>query len=271
MRRRPAPPPPPPAEPARRALGPTAFGPLLMGVGALFLVDRFAWALGIRSVLWAVLFAAGAALFLFLYSRDRRQWWALFPGFGLGALAAAVVAGNVGGGLLLGAAGAVCIALFLRGSGGRWLLLVGGALVSLAVMAVLEGAFPRLDNGWVLFAGLAATLFLLQRRTPNAPGWGLYLAIALAALALIAIFTVSLVETLIAVALIASGTAMVWLGRPGETAPYAGAPEPPPAAPPPVPPPSQPTAPPEPASGAAESVDGGVSRPRWARLGRGRR
>jgi len=129
VRRAPAAPQAPaPEPPARRALGPAAFGPLLIGAGALFLVDRFAWALGIRSLLWALLFGVGAALFLLLYARDRRQWWALFPGFGLAALAAAVVAGNVGGGLLLGLAGAACVALYLRG-GGRWLLLAGGALV----------------------------------------------------------------------------------------------------------------------------------------------
>ncbi len=270
MRRDPAAAAPTPPEPAPRAPGPAAFGPLLIGAGALFFVDRFAWALGLRSVLWAVLFGAAAALFFVLYGRDRRQWWALFPGFGLAALAAAVVAGNVGGGLLLGLAGAVCVALYLSGNGGRWLLLAGGALVSLGLMALLEGAFPRLDNGWVLFAGLAATLFLLHRRSPRAPAWGLYLAVALAALALVSLFTVSVIETLIAVALMASGAAMVWLGRPAETAappaPVETRPEEPAA---PVTPPTP--VPPEPASGAAESVDGGVSRPRWARLRRGRR
>src|SRR5690606_8210122 len=89
---------------------------------------------------------------------------------------------------------------------------------SLALMSLLEGAFPRLDNGWVLFAGLAATLFMLHRRTPSGPGWGLYLSIALAALALISLFTGRLVETLIAVALLASGPALAWRGRAGRGA-----------------------------------------------------
>lgn len=280
MRRAPAAPQAPaPEPPARRALGPAAFGPLLIGAGTLFLVDRFAWALGIRSLLWALLFGVGAALFLLLYARDRRQWWALFPGFGLAALAAAVVAGNVGGGLLLGLAGAACVALYLRG-GGRWLLLAGGALVSLAVMSVLEGAFPRLDNGWVLFAGLAVTLFLLYRRSPGDSPWGLYLAVAAAALALIAMFTVALVETLIAVALMAAGAAMVWFDRPAAPAPLAEQARPPGPAPVaasgsgPANGAAERTAapvPPEPASGAAESVEDRVSRPLWARLRRGRR
>lgn len=263
-----------PVGPPQRALGPTVLGPVLIGVGALFLVDRLAWALGLRSVLWALLFGLGAALFLVLYARDRGRWWALYPGFGLAALAAAVVAGNVGGGLLLGIAGAVCVVLALRGGGGRWLFLAGGALVSLGLMSLLEGAFPRLDNGWVLFAGLAATVFVLYRRSTDAPAWGLYIAVALAALALVALFTVSLIETLIAVALVASGTAMVWLGRPPAAASAPPAPpEARPAAPPaPTPPPTNaPAAPPEAASGAAENVEGGVSRPRWARLVRGRR
>src|SRR5690606_12674077 len=106
--------------------------------------------------------------------------------------------------------------------------------------------------------------------------WGLYLSIALAALALISLFSGRLVATLIAVALIASGTAVVWRGRaaasaggralPPESRPYP-APAQPPAAAPPAPAPGAP----QPAPGAAEPEGGEVSRPLWARLRRGRR
>ncbi len=271
MRRRrgrepePAPAPPPPqAPPPAARLGPAAFGPLLIGLGALFLVDRLSAALGVRSVLWTLVFGAAAALLFVLYSRDRRYWWAVFPGFGLVAIAAAVMAGNVGGGLLFGLAGTACVLLYLRGTGRRWLLLLGGALVSLGVLAILEGAFANLDHGWVLFAGLSATLFVLNRGSPETRGWSLYLAVAMAALALIALFTGRFVETLIAIVLIASGTAMVWRDRTSEALHEPAAPLPEPVtAPDPVPPPTF--------EAAREDADARVSRPLWERLRRGRR
>lgn len=260
-------------------LGLAVFGPLLIGVGVLFLVDRLAVAIGIRGILWALLFGIGAALFFWLYSSDRRNWWALLPGFGFVALAAAVMAGAWGGALLFGLAGAICVALYLRRGGGRWLLLAGGGLATLALMGLFAGIFPAADSGWVLFLGLAATLFLLHRRSDGRSTWSLYLAIALAALGLLSIFTGGFVETLIAVALIASGAAMVWQARPGPTT----------VAPPPGPPRAVRTEPPltedldrqradgprppaaEAAVEAAEAEPQEVSRPRWARLGRGRR
>lgn len=260
-------------------LGPAVFGPLLIGVGVLFLVDRLAVAIGIRGILWAMLFGVGAALFLWLYSSDRRNWWALLPGFGFVALAAAVMAGAWGGALLFGLAGAICIALYLRRGGGRWLLLAGGSLATLALMGLFAGIFPAADSGWVLFLGLAATLFLLHRRSGGRSTWSLYLAIALAALGLLSIFTGGFVETLIAVALIAAGAAMVWQAKPGPST-VAG---------PPGPPRVVRTEPPRtedlgrqsadgtrpPATEATAQVSqaeaGEVSRSRWARLRRGRR
>ncbi len=267
------------AEPRQGGLGPGVFGPLLIGVGVLFLVDRLAVAIGIRGVLWALLFGLGAALFIWLYASDRRNWWALLPGFGFVALAAAVMAGAWGGALLFGLAGAICIALFLRRGGGRWLLLAGGSLATLAVMGLFAGVFPAADSGWVLFLGLAATLFLLYQRSGPGSRWSLYLAIALAALGLISMFTGRLIETLIAIALIAVGGAMVWQARPAKVPPSRSEP------PRPVPgePPSAAHAQ---ATGNARAVAGDptvdqvdaagtgqreVSRPLWARSRRGRR
>ncbi len=253
-------------------MGPGVFGPLLIGVGVLFLVDRLAVAIGIRGPLWALLFGLAAALFMWLYASDKRNWWALLPGFGFVALAAAVMAGAWGGALLFGLAGAVCIALFLRRGGGRWLLLAGGSLVTLALMGLFAGVFPTADSGWVLFFGLAATLFLLHTRSGGRTTWSLYLAIALAALGLLSMFTGSLVETLIAVALIASGAAMVWQGRvaPGPVAQVPRRVQSETAPPQEVASRRPGEAPPDPA-GAADDAESSVSRPRWARLGRGRR
>lgn len=246
-------------------LGPGVFGPLLIGVGVLFLVDRLAVAIGIRGILWVLLFGLAAAAFMWLYASDRRHWWALLPGFGFVALAAAVMAGAWGGALLFGLAGAICIALYLRRGGGRWLLLAGGGLATLALMGLFAGVFPAVDSGWVLFFGLAATLFLLHRRSGGRSAWSLYLAIALAALGLISMFTGGFVETLIAVALIAAGAAMVWQAKP----------QPPRMATPPVSAEARPDdrreIPMAVTTPSAASEDGEANRPLWARLRRGRR
>ncbi|HEX7001896.1 MAG TPA: hypothetical protein VF164_09390 [Trueperaceae bacterium] len=247
-------------------LGPGVFGPLLIGVGVLFLVDRLAVAIGIRGILWVLLFGLAAAAFMWLYASDRRHWWALLPGFGFVALAAAVMAGAWGGALLFGLAGAICIALYLRRGGGRWLLLAGGGLATLAVMGLFAGVFPAADSGWVLFFGLAATLFLLHRRSGGRSAWSLYLAIALAALGLISMFTGGFVETLIAVALIAAGAAMVWQAKPQPQRVEA---PPVPAGPRPVD--MRHTAVPTETQPEPAGEDGGASRPLWARLRRGRR
>lgn len=185
---------------------------VLIGAGMLFLIDRFAWAAGFSNVLWALVFFAVAAVFVWLYRADAvRWWWALFPAFAALAAGLAVVAGNTGGLVLLALGGALCLLLYFRDRQRRWALLTGGALLSLALMAFFELLFPPADNGWWLFLGLAVTFAALYfRRGPGAGSWTLIAAIALAAMALLALFTGRLVETLIAIVLMAAGALLLW-------------------------------------------------------------
>lgn len=184
---------------------------LMIGVGMLFLIDRFAWAAGISNLLWSVVFFALAGVLIWLYVGDTARWWALFPGFAALAAALAILAGNTGGLVLLALCGAIFLTLYVTDRNRRWALLTGGALLSLALMAFFEAIFPVADNGWWLFLGLALTFVALYlRRQPGAGSWNLFAAIALGAMALLALFTGRIVETLIALALMAGGAFMLW-------------------------------------------------------------
>lgn len=183
---------------------------MMVGVGILFLIDRFAFLSGIGNSLWALLFLGGGAIFIALYSRQPQLWWALFPGFGLVAMAAAVVAGSVGGVLLLALGGAALVALYLTNRARWWALVGGGSLLSLAVMASFERAFPRLDNGWLLFGGLAVTFVFVYYGSKVRANWSLFAAMAFGALALLSLFTGRLAEAFIGFALMGTGGYMLW-------------------------------------------------------------
>lgn len=184
---------------------------VMVGAGMLFLIDRFAWAAGISNLLWSLVFFAVAAVLVWLYASDTSRWWALFPGFASLAAALAVLAGSTGGLVLLALSGAILLTVFLTDRTRRWALLAGGALLSLALMAVFEALFPPADNGWWLFLGLALTFLALYLRRPAGTGsWNLFAAIALGAMALLALFTGRIIETLIALVLMAGGAFMLW-------------------------------------------------------------
>jgi len=185
---------------------------VLIGAGMLFLIDRFAWAAGISNILWSLVFFAVTAVFVWLYRSDVvRWWWALFPAFAALAAALAVVAGNTGGLVLLALSGALALVVHFRDRRRRWALLAGGALLSLALMAFFELLFPPADNSWWLFLGLAVTFVALYfRRAQGSGSRYLIAAVALGAMSLLALFTGRIVETLIAVVLLASGALLLW-------------------------------------------------------------
>src|SRR5680860_617382 len=143
---------------------------LMVAVGMLFLIDRFAWAAGISNLLWSLVFFAAAAALVWLYVGDTSRWWALFPGFAALAVALAILAGSTGGLVLLALSGAILLTLYVTDRGRRWALLAGGALMSLALMAFFETVFTPADNGWWLFFGLALTFLALYLRRPAGAG-----------------------------------------------------------------------------------------------------
>lgn len=199
---------------------------VMIGVGALALVGNVGW-FGPRSGwAWGIGFALVGAAFLALYARERGLWWALFPGFAALGLAAAAVAGSLGGALFLALAGAAFVAVYLTDRRRAWAVIPGGVLATLALMALLEAISPRIATDWLLFTGLAATfaaVYLGPREARSGqplpygarseaarPNWALQAALGLVGLAIVAAITGRVIGTLVALALIALGGVLAW-------------------------------------------------------------
>jgi hypothetical protein len=188
---------------------------LLIGVGVFNLLVRAGWMAGVGGWLWGLFFLAGGGVFLWFYTRDRQQWWAVFPGFGLIGLAAAVLMGNAGGALFLALLGLAFAVVYSTDRRRWWAILPAGALATLALVAWLGTVRPAYDAGWVFFLGLAATFAaLLLQQGDQRQRWAAVPALALALLALLTLFTSQAGPTVIALALIALGAVLVLRDRP---------------------------------------------------------
>lgn len=186
---------------------------LLIAAGVLALLERVGWLVGVGSWLWGLLLLVGGAAFLAVYLRDATQWWALFPGFGLAGLAAAVFTGNAGGALFL-ALLALAFALVYASDRRRWwAILPAGALATLSLVAWSDAVRPGTDAGWLFFLGLAATFAALLLQPPERrQGWAVYPALGLAALALLTLVTRGAGPVVIAVVLIGVGVVLLMRG-----------------------------------------------------------
>ena len=64
---------------------------LLIVAGGLLLLQNFGILRSVVALVWALIFAAGGLVFLYVFLTNRANWWAIIPGFallGLGALIA---------------------------------------------------------------------------------------------------------------------------------------------------------------------------------------
>jgi hypothetical protein len=136
----------------------------LIALGALLLAANMGWFGAVSNWLWALLFMAGGAAFVYHYLNNRERWWALIPGFALVATGLTMLLGNAGGPIFLALIGAAFLAAFLTNKDRWWALIPGGVLATLAVVNWVELANPRYDAGWLFFLGIAATFGYLYRR-----------------------------------------------------------------------------------------------------------
>ena len=191
-------------------------GYLLMGLGALFLLNSLGWFEALWSLLWSIAFLGGGAAFIGLYYTDHRKWWALIPGFALLALAGAVILGDLAGAAFLGLLGAGFVAVYLSDYRRWWAIIPGGTLLSLALVAGADELFPNWDGGSLLFLGLAVT-FTTLHLLPEAAGrqqWSLYPAIGCLALVIISSsFLGGAWSTLWPLVLIGGGSYLIWQQR----------------------------------------------------------
>ena len=205
-----------------------AAGILLVAAGILVLLQNFGILRSGLSLLWSLCFLAAGVIITFVFLTDRKNWWAVIPGFtllGIGALilldwALPATGGRWGGPLFLGALGAAFWVIYANRREQWWPIIPGGVLLTLAFVAALDDAVGVIgfDTGSLFFLGLAGTFFLVYLLAqPNKMTWALYPAGILAAIGVvIAISSSSLTRYLGPVALLIAGGYLVYraLARP---------------------------------------------------------
>jgi hypothetical protein len=199
-----------------------AFGALLVGAGILVLLQNLGVIRSGLELLWAICFLLAGSVFTYVFINDRKNWWAVIPGFtllGIGVVillswALPVSGGRWGGGLFLGALAAAFWVIYANRRDQWWPIVPGGVLLTLALVAVLdEGVGVGFDTGSVFMLGLGAT-FLVLYLLPAGGGkqaWAVYPAVILIAIGVIvAIASSSLMRFVGPLALVAAGVYLVY-------------------------------------------------------------
>jgi hypothetical protein len=163
------------------------WGIILIGFGALMLLQT----MGIVGFVWRGIvslgFLAGGAAFGAVYVADRRHWWSLFPAFALAAIGLLIGADiffpwfRFGGSLFLGAIGLAFLLVWAGRQDQVWPVIPGGTLLTLAAVAGVHEIFPRFPDGSLFFLGLATTFAAVYAFAPDRRqySWSLIVAAAL--------------------------------------------------------------------------------------------
>src|SRR5512139_2015366 len=167
------------------------WGVALIAMGVFFLAQQQGLFGTLQISFWVFAFGFLAILFLLTFASDRRQWWALIPGFVLLGLTMLIfnepnefMTGTQAGSLFLFSVGLPFLLIYLVDRRMWWALIPGGVLTVLALIAFLSG---RELSGQVIaaviFFGLAIVFALVRVATRSSPymGWATWVAIILAA------------------------------------------------------------------------------------------
>lgn len=140
------------------------WGLLLIAGGIIFILNITGY-ISIGDYQWAIILGLGGLAFLSVFIFDRRQWWALFPSFGL-LIGAAVLfletafpqlPGDIGGVIATGGIGAAFLIIFLINIQNWWALIPAGVLLSISVGLLTNTLIPSVDVGGVFLIGLGLT------------------------------------------------------------------------------------------------------------------
>ena len=147
----------------------TFWGMIFVVGGILFLLQNLDLIRG-GDFFWGFVFGLVGVLFLSAFIRNIRQWWLLVPGclfIGVGAsqfaqaLLPSKTASLFDGIFVLGGLGVGFLLIYLFSPSNWWAIIPGGVMITLAVVSVLDSAYPDKDTGGVFLIGLGATFALL--------------------------------------------------------------------------------------------------------------
>ena len=192
---------------------------LVMG-GLLFLLQNLGLLGPSATLLWAFLFLAAGAVFLYVFITSPARWWPIIPGLGLVSLAGLMALEELspaaaeiwGGSIFLGGLAVSFWVVYFLDRKSWWAVIPGGVLFTLAVVAYLGSAVGGMESGGVFFLGLGLTFGLL-RFLPTGEGrqkWALIPAAVCLVLALLVLAqAATILQYLWPVALIAGGLYLV--------------------------------------------------------------
>jgi hypothetical protein len=205
-----------------RRIGPRVVLSLLMiGAGILFLFQSLGFLEDAGSLFWALAFAVGGGIFLYVYLIDRSHWWAIIPGLtllGIGEIIAVSAflpqyEGILGAPVFMGFISLSFWIIYLTNRENWWAVIPGGVLLSIAIFIGLESLFPGVEMVGVFFLGLGLT-FVLLAYLPTQDGrmrWALIPAGVLLLMGVIFIgAAVSALEIIGPVALVLAGLYMIY-------------------------------------------------------------
>ena len=149
------------------------FWGLMLVVGGLILLLEQLDIIEGSEIFWMVVSAIAALLFLLALVTNRDAWWAAIPGIGLLAVALSLgldaftsVSGEIIGAIIMGGIGLSFLIVYLIQRVHWWAIIPGGVLITLAIVAGMEGGDPGPVSGAIFFAGLGLT-FALVAVLPN--------------------------------------------------------------------------------------------------------
>jgi hypothetical protein len=149
------------------------FWGLMLVVGGLILLLEQLDIIEGSEIFWMVVSAIAALLFLLALVTNRDAWWVAIPGIGLLAVALSLgldvftsVSGEIIGAIIMGGIGLSFLIVYLIQRVHWWAIIPGGVLITLAIVAGMEGGDPGPVSGAIFFAGLGLT-FALVAVLPN--------------------------------------------------------------------------------------------------------
>src|SRR5512138_1259527 len=117
------------------------WGVALIAIGAFFLAQQLGWFGRLELPFWAFAFGLLGVIFLVTFITDRRQWWALIPGFIMLGVAfmtwnaeAEFMPDTQAGALFLFSIGLPFLLIYLVDRRLWWALIPGGVLTVIALL-----------------------------------------------------------------------------------------------------------------------------------------
>ncbi len=175
------------------------WGVALIAIGLFFLAQQLGLLGRLEFPFWAFAFGLLGLIFLFTFITDRRQWWALIPGFILLGVAMLIIndqneflTGQQAGALFLLSVGVPFLLIYLVDRRQWWALIPGGVLTVIALITVVSGGNASGQTiAAILLFGLAAVFALVRisTRTNAYMGWATWVAVILAVIGALVLFT----------------------------------------------------------------------------------